>query len=102
MYIIYKHRHSPLSLENKILIYKTILKPVWTYGIELRGCASNSNIEIIQRHQSKILRTITRLGTSPTILYIQTCTSPMFERFSRKGSQTTALQLPSTLTPSWH
>jgi hypothetical protein len=51
--------HSPLSLENKILIYKTILKPVWTYGIELWGCASNSNIEIIQRYQSKLLRLIT-------------------------------------------
>ena len=51
--------HSPLSLENKILIYKTILKQVWTYGIELWGCASNSNIEIIQRYQSKLLRSIT-------------------------------------------
>jgi len=53
--------HSPLSLENKVLIYsyKTILKPVWTYGIELWGCASNSNIEIIQRYQSKLLRLIT-------------------------------------------
>jgi hypothetical protein len=52
-------RHSPLSLENKILIYKTVLKPVWTYGIELWDCASNSDIEIIQRYQSKLLRTIT-------------------------------------------
>jgi len=52
-------RHSPLSLENKIIIYKTVLKPVWTYGIELWGCASNSNIEIIQRYQSKLLRIIT-------------------------------------------
>jgi hypothetical protein len=33
-------RHFPLSLENKIIIYKTVLKPVWTYGIELWGCAS--------------------------------------------------------------
>jgi hypothetical protein len=24
---------SPLSLENKLLIYKTILKHTWTYGI---------------------------------------------------------------------
>jgi len=51
-------RHSPLSLLNKMLIYKVILKPVWTYGIELWGCASSSNIEIIQRYQSKILRLI--------------------------------------------
>ena len=45
-------------LENKLLIYKTVLKPVWTYGIELWGCASKSNIEIIQRYQSKLLRTM--------------------------------------------
>jgi hypothetical protein len=30
----------------------------WTYGTELWGCASHSNIEIIQRYQSKILRTL--------------------------------------------
>ena len=28
-------KNSPLSLENKILIYKTVLKPIWTYGIAL-------------------------------------------------------------------
>jgi hypothetical protein len=28
-------RKSQLSLENKIIIYKVILKPIWTYGIEL-------------------------------------------------------------------
>ena len=28
-------KHSPLSLTNKVLIYKAILKPAWTYGIEL-------------------------------------------------------------------
>jgi len=48
-------KNSPLSLENKILIYKTILKPVWTYGIELWGCANKSNIAIMQRYQSKLL-----------------------------------------------
>jgi hypothetical protein len=52
-------KHSPLSLSNKLLIYKTILKPAWTYGIELWGCASPSNIAIIQRYQSKLLRLIT-------------------------------------------
>uniref|UniRef100_A0A6M2DDB3 Putative rna-directed dna polymerase from mobile element jockey n=1 Tax=Xenopsylla cheopis TaxID=163159 RepID=A0A6M2DDB3_XENCH len=52
-------RSSKLSLENKILLYKTIIIPIWTYGIELWGCASKSNIQIIQRTQNKILRTIT-------------------------------------------
>jgi hypothetical protein len=52
-------KHSPLSLENKLLIYKALLKPVWTYGLELWGCATKSNIAVIQRYQSKLLRTIT-------------------------------------------
>lgn len=47
---------SELSLSNKLLIYKAVLKPVWTYGIQLWGTASNSNIEILQRYQSKTLR----------------------------------------------
>jgi len=52
-------KNSPLSLENKLLIYKTVLKPIWTYGIALWGCASKSNLSVIQRYQSKLLRTIT-------------------------------------------
>lgn len=57
MYWLLGHK-SKLTLENKILLYKSILKPVWTYGIQLWGTASNSNIEILQRFQSKVLRTI--------------------------------------------
>jgi carbonic anhydrase len=41
------------------LIYKTILKPIWTYGIQLWGTTSTSNIEILERFQSKALRMIT-------------------------------------------
>jgi hypothetical protein len=52
-------KHSPLSLSNKLLIYKAILKPAWSYGIELWGCASPSNIAKIQRYKSKLLRFIT-------------------------------------------
>jgi hypothetical protein len=50
---------SKQSTNNKILIYKTILKPIWTYGIQLWGTASTSNIEILERFQSKTLRIIT-------------------------------------------
>jgi hypothetical protein len=49
---------SKLSTANKLLLYKTILKPIWTYGIQLWGTASTSNIEIIERFQSKALRMI--------------------------------------------
>jgi hypothetical protein len=47
---------SKLSTSNKIFIYKAILKPIWTYGIQLWGKASTSNIEILERFQSKVLR----------------------------------------------
>jgi len=51
-------RKSELSLTNKVILYKTILKPIWTYGIPLWGSASHSNIEILQSFQNKVLRTI--------------------------------------------
>jgi len=51
-------KHSPLLLENKLIIYKTLLKPVWTYGLELWGCASKYNIAVIQGYQSILLRSI--------------------------------------------
>jgi hypothetical protein len=41
---------------GKLLIYKAVLKPFWTYGIQLWGTASTSNIEILERFQSKALR----------------------------------------------
>ena len=31
---------------------------MWTYGMELWGCATQSNIAVIQRYQSKLLRSI--------------------------------------------
>jgi hypothetical protein len=51
-------RKSQLSLSNKLLLYKTILKPIWTYGIQLWGTASTSIIEILERFQLKALRMI--------------------------------------------
>lgn len=52
-------RNSKLSVDNKLLIYKTILKPIWTYGIQLWGVACRSNINIIQRLQNTILKHLT-------------------------------------------
>jgi hypothetical protein len=42
----------------ELLLYKAIRKSIWTYGVEVWGTASNSNIEILQRFQSKILRSV--------------------------------------------
>lgn len=51
-------RQSRLSITNKLLIFKSIIMPIWRYGIEMWGTATKSNTKIIQRIQSKILRTI--------------------------------------------
>lgn len=64
------YKTSALSVELKLLLYKSILKPVWTYGIQLWGTSANSNIEILQRFQSKLLRIILdapRFVTNDTI-----------------------------------
>jgi hypothetical protein len=51
-------RRSTLSIESKLLLYKAVLKPIWIYGIQLWGTASNSNNEILHRFQFKPLQSI--------------------------------------------
>ena len=51
-------RKSKLTTENKLLMYKAIIKPMWSYGVQLWGCAKPSNTKIIRRVQSKILRMV--------------------------------------------
>jgi hypothetical protein len=48
-------RNSELSVHNKQTLYKQVIRPLWSYGIQLWGCASDSNIEVIQRYQNKVL-----------------------------------------------
>jgi hypothetical protein len=51
-------RKSHLSVDNNLLLYKSIITPIWTYGIELWGYACKSNIAVIQGCQSKTSRAI--------------------------------------------
>ena len=48
-------RNSLLKLDFKLLIYKSALKSIWCYGVQLWA----SNAEKNQRRQNKILRMIT-------------------------------------------
>jgi hypothetical protein len=50
---------SQLSLENKLFVYKAIMKPIWTCGVQLWGSASNCTTDILERFQSKVLWIIT-------------------------------------------
>ena len=51
-------RNSKLSIENKLKIYKMIIKPIWTYGIPLWGTTAMSHINKLESLQSKILKRI--------------------------------------------
>ena len=51
-------RRSVLSIYNKILIYKEVLKPVLTYELPLWGCTNKNNVKVIQSFQNKVLQTI--------------------------------------------
>ena len=82
-------RRSNLSTQKKITLYKTVIKPVWTCGIQLWGAASNSNIEILQRFRSKTLRSLINVPwyvTNETIhrvLRIPTVKEEMYKCRSR-------------------
>jgi hypothetical protein len=51
-------RNSNLSVHNKLTSYKQVIRPVWSYSIQLWDCASDSNIQVIQRYQNKVLKCI--------------------------------------------
>jgi hypothetical protein len=86
---------SKLSISNKLLIYKTILKPIWTYGIQLWGTTSNSNIAILERFQSKDLRLIVN-----ALWYVPNChpQGPP-NTFSKRRNR--PLQLPLRSSPPY-
>ena len=95
--------YRKLSLENKLLIYKTILKPIWTYGIPLWGTASNSNIEIQQRFQKSSDQLPTLHGMYITLFYTPIYRYPQFKaeitNFSTKYREK-LITHPNELTPT--
>jgi hypothetical protein len=49
-----KYRKMSLSVYNKLMLYQQVLKPIWTYGIQLWGCTSQSKRNIILYKDSRI------------------------------------------------
>jgi hypothetical protein len=41
-----RKKKSHLYIENKLLFYKAVIKPIWSYGMEVWDCASKSHAEI--------------------------------------------------------
>jgi hypothetical protein len=85
-------RKSTLSRSNKRHIYKTILKPIWTCCIQLWGTASTSNIQILDRFQSKALRMIVDAPWYvPNTVILRDLQTPTFkEKIRRYSSQYSA------------
>jgi hypothetical protein len=80
-----------VKLQTKLLIYKLFHKPMWAYGIQLWDSAKFSNINKIQRFQSKTFRTITKapyyasnhsLHNDLAILPIQDIAKTFYKRFN--------------------
>jgi hypothetical protein len=57
------------NINTKLLIYKSLIKPIWTYGIQLWGNAKKSNLNKIQTFQNLALRKL--LNAPP---YVSNCT----------------------------
>jgi hypothetical protein len=51
-------RNSELLAHNRLILYRQVICPVWSNGIQLRGWTSDSSIEMIQRYQNKVLKCI--------------------------------------------
>jgi Leu/Phe-tRNA-protein transferase len=51
-------RNSKLSVQYILTLYKQVIHPVLSYGIQLWGCVSGSNIQVIQHYQNKVLKCI--------------------------------------------
>jgi hypothetical protein len=52
LHLLHPLLRSKLTTSNKLLIYKAIIRPVWSYGIQLWGSAKPSSLRTIQAFQS--------------------------------------------------
>ena len=54
-------RKAKLDKNNKILLYKSCIRPIFTYAAPLMTQLANSNIAILQRFQNRVLKMIINL-----------------------------------------
>ena len=55
--LLVNNKHT--NLKTKLLMYKSLIKPIWTYGLQLWGNAKKSNLNRIQTFQNIALRKLT-------------------------------------------
>jgi hypothetical protein len=81
---------SKLSTSNKFLIYKAILKQIWTYGIQLSGTGTISN-----KKKNRILNTWWWMHAGSC----RTQSSKGIPRYQRIKMKPTATSLNTALVP---
>jgi hypothetical protein len=92
-------RKSNLTTSNKLLIYKAILKPIWIYGIQLWGTASTSNIEILERLQSKaLLMIVDAPWYVPNTVIRRDLQTPTVKEEVKEGNRRLRKYLPNDLS----
>lgn len=86
-------RRSRLPVHSKLLLYKSLLRPVWTYGCQVFGSAKPSVIMKLQRFQSKCIRIIAdapfyvtneTLHNDLRIPYVNDVIHHLYRRFKQK------------------
>ncbi|GFU26124.1 uncharacterized protein TNCV_5105741 [Trichonephila clavipes] len=53
-------RNSHLSIENKVLLYTTAMRPILAYASPVWGCAAKTNINILDTLQNSLIRMIVK------------------------------------------
>ncbi|GBN28313.1 hypothetical protein AVEN_270339-1 [Araneus ventricosus] len=54
-------KNSKLSLRNKLLLYKTLMRPIMSYASPIWGAAAKSHINKLEAAQNKIASQITQV-----------------------------------------
>ncbi|GBN97930.1 putative RNA-directed DNA polymerase from transposon X-element, partial [Araneus ventricosus] len=104
-------RNSKLSLQNKLLLYKTILRPKMTYASPVWGAAAHSHIQKLEATQNIIARQIINahwfirnryilkdLRLSPVISHIKNLVKKFFHSVDNHTNQ--AIKEIPTYDPS--
>ena len=82
------NRRSLLSTDNKLTLYKTILRPIMTYACAVWNMVSDSQCARLQRTQNKLLRLLTNSPRYITINDLHRLTSlPRIREYIDEQSQ---------------
>ncbi|GFX96691.1 RNA-directed DNA polymerase from mobile element jockey [Trichonephila clavipes] len=90
-----------MTMENKVLLYTVVLRPILSYGSPVWGYAANSNLKILEISQNKTIRMIVHAKMYMKNFDIYKALKlPTFENFIKKLATKFFDSLP--LTNNYH